>query len=82
LVASFWDGILTFGKAGRSDVVTAGAILRYARYLEEIEPELLTTIIRLETGEDYRKRDLLDKVTRLIEIFGLEGARLIVGCPL
>jgi len=35
----------------------------------------------LETGEDYRERDLLDKVARLIEIFGLEGARLIVGCP-
>jgi hypothetical protein len=34
-----------------------------------------------ETGEDYRRRDLLDKVTKLIEIFGLEGAGLIVGCP-
>lgn len=60
---------------------TAAAILRYARWLEEIEPGLLTTIILLETGEDYRERDLLDKVARLIEIFGLEGARLIVGCP-
>jgi hypothetical protein len=35
----------------------------------------------LETGEDYRERDLLDQVARLIEIFGLEGAGLIVGCP-
>jgi hypothetical protein len=35
----------------------------------------------LETGEDYAGRDLLDQVVRLVEIFGLEGAGLIVGCP-
>jgi hypothetical protein len=62
-------------------VATAAGILRYARRLEEIEPGLLATIILFETGEDYRGRDLLDKVTRLMEIFGLEGAGLIVGCP-
>jgi hypothetical protein len=62
-------------------VATATGILRYARWLEEMEPGLLTTIILLETGEDYRGRDLLDQVTRLIEIFGLEGVGLIVGCP-
>jgi hypothetical protein len=62
-------------------VATAAGILRYARWLEEIEPRLLDTIILFETGEDYRRRDLLDKVTKLIEIFRLEGAGLIVGCP-
>jgi hypothetical protein len=62
-------------------VATAAGILRYARWLEEIEPGLLITIILLETGEDYRERDVLDQVARLIEIFGLEGAGLIVGCP-
>jgi hypothetical protein len=62
-------------------VATVAGILRYARWLEEIEPGLLATIILLETGEDYTGRDLLDQVVRLIEIFGLEGAGLIVGCP-
>jgi hypothetical protein len=57
------------------------AIFRYARWLEELEPSLLATVILFETGEDYRERDLLDKVSRLIEILGLEGAALIVGCP-
>jgi hypothetical protein len=46
-----------------------------------MEPGLLATIILLETGENYAGRDLLDQVVRLIEIFGLEGAGLIVGCP-
>jgi len=62
-------------------VATVAGILRYARWLEEIEPGLLATIILLETGEDYTGRDLLAQVVRLIEIFGLEGAGLIVGCP-
>ena len=62
-------------------MATAAAILRYARWLEEMEPGILATMILFETHEDYRQRDLLDKVTRLIEIFGLEGAGLIVGCP-
>ncbi len=62
-------------------MATLAGILRYARWLEEIEPGLLTTILLLETGEDYTGRDLLDQVIRLIEIFGLEGVGLIVGCP-
>ena len=62
-------------------MATVADILRYARWLEEIEPGLLATIIMLETGEDYAGRDLLDQVVRLVEIFGLEGAGLIVGCP-
>ena len=62
-------------------MATAAGILRYARWLDEIEPGLLITIILLESGEDYRERDLLEQVARLIEIFGLEGAGLIVGCP-
>ena len=62
-------------------MATVAGILRYARWLEEIEPGLLATIILLETGEDYTGRDLIDQVVRLIEIFGLEGAGLIVGCP-
>jgi len=52
-------------------VATVAGILRYARWLEEIEPGLLATIILLETGENYSGRDLLDQVVRLIEIFGL-----------
>jgi hypothetical protein len=62
-------------------VATVAGILRYARWLEEIEPGLLAAIILLETGENYAGRDLLNQVVRLIEIFGLEGAGLIVGCP-
>ena len=62
-------------------MATAAGILRYARWLEEIEPGLLDMIILFETSEDYRRRNLLNKVTKLIEIFGLEGAGLIVGCP-
>jgi hypothetical protein len=62
-------------------VATVAGILRYARWLEEIEPGLLATIILLETGEEYTGRDLLHQVVRLIEIFGLEGVGLIVGCP-
>ena len=44
-----------------------------AAWLGELEPGLLAMVILLETGQDYRERDLLDKVTQLIEIFGLEG---------
>jgi hypothetical protein len=33
------------------------------------------------TGEDYRDRDIMDQVSKLIEIFGIDGAALIVGCP-
>jgi hypothetical protein len=38
-----------------------------------MEPGLLAMVILLETGEDYSERDLLDKVTRLIEIFVWRG---------
>ena len=62
-------------------MATVAGILRYAQWLQELDPDLLITIILIETGEDYRERDLMAQVTCLIEIFGLEGAGLIVGCP-
>jgi hypothetical protein len=37
-------------------------------------------VITTETGEDYRDRDLLDQVARVIEIFGVAGTAKIVGC--
>jgi hypothetical protein len=33
-----------------------------------------TKVILIQTGEDYRNRDLLDQTARLIEIFGVDGA--------
>jgi hypothetical protein len=62
-------------------VVTAKGILRYAHWLEALSPGLLAEAIRTETGEDYKERDLLDQVAKLIEIFGMIGAAEIVGCP-
>jgi hypothetical protein len=62
-------------------VATTATILRYTGWLEEIAPGFLAQVILIETGEDYRDRDLLDQVTRLIEIFGVDGAARIVGCP-
>jgi hypothetical protein len=62
-------------------MATTKTILHYARLLEEINPAFLIEVIMVETGEDYRERDLLDRVARLIELFGLEGAAQIVGCP-
>ncbi len=62
-------------------MVTAAEILRYAIWLEEIDPSFLPLVIRIKTGEDYRDRDLLDRVARLVEIFGLHGAAQIIGCP-
>ena len=53
----------------------------YARWLENIAPGFIATVILCETGEDYRDRDLLDQVARLIEMFGVAGAAQIVGCP-
>jgi hypothetical protein len=58
-------------------MATAADVLRYARQLQEFSPGF-----SVETGEDYRNRDLLDQVARLIEIFGIDGAADIVGCPL
>jgi hypothetical protein len=60
-------------------MATAADVLRYARQLQEF---FLAEVIAVETGEDYRNRDLLDQVARLIEIFGIDGAADIVGCPL
>jgi hypothetical protein len=62
-------------------MATTACILRYARWLDNIAPGFLATVILCETGEDYRDRDLLDQVARLIEIFGVAGAAQIVGCP-
>jgi hypothetical protein len=55
--------------------------VRYARWLEVMSPGFLADAIELETGEDYRDRDLLDQLARLIEILGVVGAADIVGCP-
>ncbi len=62
-------------------MATTQCILRYARWLEEVSPGFLAGAIRAETGEDYARRDLLDQVARLIEIFGVLGAAEILGCP-
>jgi len=62
-------------------VATTARIVQYARLLEQLDPGFLTLVIFVETREDYRARSLLDLVARLIEIFGLAGAAVIVGCP-
>jgi hypothetical protein len=62
-------------------VPTTKDIIQYARWLEELSPGVLAKAIRLETGEDYSGRDLLDQVAKLIEIFGVVAAADIVGCP-
>jgi hypothetical protein len=62
-------------------MATTLGILEYARWLEEIAPGFIATVILAELGEDYRNRDLIDQVACLIEIFGVVGAAQIVGCP-
>jgi hypothetical protein len=62
-------------------MLTTAGILEYARWLEEIAPGFIATVILAEAGKDYRDRDLLDQVACLIEIFGVAGAAQIVGCP-
>jgi hypothetical protein len=62
-------------------MATTARILRYARWLHQIDPGFIATVILEETGEDYRERDLVDQVARLIEIFGVGGAAQILGCP-
>jgi len=62
-------------------MATTARILQFARWLEELSPGFIAMVIMTETGEDYRDRDLLDQVARLIEIFGVAGAAQIVGCP-
>jgi hypothetical protein len=61
-------------------MITTQRIVEFAGWLEEIAPGFLATVISAETGEDYRGRDLLDQVARVIEIFGVAGAAKIVGC--
>ncbi len=73
-------GVVDATLTGVVGIPTTSCILRYARWLEEISPGLLANAIRMETGEDYGKRDLLDQVARLIEIFGVAGIAEIVGC--
>jgi hypothetical protein len=62
-------------------VQTVGHILKYAIWIEEIDPGFLAYVILIETGEDYGERDLASRVIKLIEIFGINGAARIVGCP-
>jgi hypothetical protein len=62
-------------------MATTGSILLYVRWLENIVPGFIAKVILCEIGEDYRDRDLLDQVARLIEMFGVAGAAQIVGCP-
>jgi hypothetical protein len=62
-------------------MATTAGILLYARWLDNIAPGFIATVILCEIGEDYRDRDLLDQVARLIEIFGVAGAAQVVGCP-
>jgi hypothetical protein len=61
-------------------MATTADILRHARWLEEIAPGFIAMVILAETGEDFRERDLLDQVARLVELFGVAGAAQIVGC--
>jgi hypothetical protein len=62
-------------------MATTADILRYAGWLEQLDPGFLALVIFVETKQDYRERKLLDKVARLIELFGLDGVANIVGCP-
>jgi hypothetical protein len=62
-------------------VQTVRDILQYAVWLEEIDPGFLADLILAEANEDYRDRDPEECVMKLIEIFGIDGAARIVGCP-
>jgi hypothetical protein len=62
-------------------MLTTSGVLEYARWLEEIDPGFVATVILVETGKDYHQRDLFDQVAYLIEVFGIAGAAQIVGCP-
>jgi hypothetical protein len=61
-------------------VQTVGHILKYAVWLEEIDPGLLAYVIPVETGADHGERDLASRAIQLIGIFGIDGAARIVGC--
>ena len=52
-------------------MVTTKDIFRYACWLAEIDPGFLALVLSMETGEDYRDRDIMDQVSKLIEIFGI-----------
>jgi hypothetical protein len=62
-------------------MATTDGILEYARWIEEIAPGFIASVIMAERGEDCREQDLLYQVACLIEIFGVVGAAQIVGCP-
>jgi hypothetical protein len=62
-------------------MATTSSVLEYACWVEELAPGFIAMVILAERGENYRDRDLIDQVTRLIEIFGIAGAAQIVGCP-
>jgi hypothetical protein len=61
-------------------MITTKRTVEFARWLDEIAPGFLITVISAETGEKFQGRDLLDQVARVIEIFGVAGAAKIVGC--
>ena len=62
-------------------MATVVRILQYAHWLEEADPGFLAFVILTETGEDYRDRDIVARVAKLIELFGTDGVALILGCP-
>jgi hypothetical protein len=62
-------------------LATVVKLLEYAHWLEEADPGFLALVILTETGEDYRDRDIVSQVARLIELFGTDGVALILGCP-
>jgi hypothetical protein len=61
-------------------MVTTKRIMEFTCWLDEIDPGFLAVVISTETGEDYRGRDLIDQVARVVEIFGVAVAAEIVGC--
>jgi hypothetical protein len=73
------DEILTTSDGGAL-VPTVAGVLLYARSLEKNDPDFLAQVIATQTDEDYHERDLIERVARLIEIFGIIGAAQIVGC--
>jgi hypothetical protein len=62
-------------------MATTSSVLEYACWIEEFAPGFIAMVILAERGENYRDRDLIDQVARLIEILGIAGAAQIVGSP-
>ena len=60
-------------------MVTLAELLRYAQWLEQADPGFLAMVIAIETGKDYRDRDLEDQIACLVELFGLHGVASILG---